>query len=187
MVDAFATVDDLGKILNREFTEQEKPWITTLLEAASTYLREDVIGQQVYPQSTVTFDAWPDAGWIEYPVHPVVSVSNVRANGADLDYARTDTGVRVYSTGPVSVTLTYGYATPPEGLKRWACVLVSQALVPLELKLGLTVGGLSSVAIDDFRAAFADGGEQTGMALSEANINRLRQQYASTVYVGGMR
>jgi hypothetical protein len=85
------------------------------------------------------------------------------------------------------VTFTFGYAVAPDGLKRWTCLLVSQALVPLELNLGLSVGGLSSVALDDFKVAFADGGEATGMSLSDRNVALLRRQYGTDVHVGGSR
>ena len=54
---------------------------------------------------------------------------------------------------------------------------MSQALIPLEAGLGLTVGGLSSVALDDFKAAFADAGELTGMTLSDRNIRLLRESF----------
>lgn len=190
MVDAFATYQDLEARLNRVFTVGEQEWITTLLEDASTYLREDVIGLQVYPQSTVTFTAYPVNGEIVLPQQPAQSVGAVTVDGAAVEYRLRD-GV-LYLSGvddddEVSVTFTFGYALPPDGLKRWACVLVSQALVPLELNLGLTVGGLSSVALDDFRAAFADGGAETGMTLSDRNIALIRRQYNSGVYVGGSR
>jgi hypothetical protein len=188
MVDAFATVDDLAARLNRTFSEGEEAWITTLLEDASTYLREDVIGLQVYPQSTAAFSAWPDgAGEIVLPQQPVISVDAVEQDGLDLDYVHRDGVIFVDTCEPVDITFTYGYAVAPEGLKRWTCVLVSQALVPLELNLGLTVGGLSSVAIDDFKAAFADGGESTGMSLSDRNIALIRRQYGNDVHIGGMR
>ena len=190
-MDAFATYEDLEARLNRVFTVDEQAWITTLLEDASTYLREDVIGLQVFPQSSVTFSVWPDAlGEVVLPQQPVVSVASVEQDGSAVEFTHRD-GV-LYLVGwdcdvPVDVTFTFGYATAPEGLKRWACVLVSQALVPLELNLGLTVGGLSSVALDDFRAAFADGGDQTGMTLTDRNIALIRRQFNPGVYVGGSR
>jgi hypothetical protein len=188
MVDAFATFDDLGTLLNREFTGDEQPWITSLLESASTYLREDVIGAQVFPQASATFTAWPDwAGEVVLPTSPVVSVDSVQRDSVDTAFTFEDGVLRVPGRGACDVMFTYGYANPPEGLKRWACVLVSQALMPLEMKLGLTVGGLSSVAIDDFRVAFADGGDGTGMTLSDANIQRLRDQYGSLSTVVGTR
>jgi hypothetical protein len=188
MVDAFATVDDLAARLNRTFSVEEEPWITTLLEDASTYLREDVIGLQVYPQSSATFSAWPDGtGAVVLPQQPVISVDAVELDGEAIDYELRDGVVYVAACTAIDITFTYGYAVAPEGLKRWACVLVSQALVPLELNLGLTVGGLSSVAIDDFKAAFADGGESTGMSLSDRNVALIRKQYGTDVHVGGMR
>lgn len=187
-MDAFATYQDLEGRLNRTFTVPEQAWITTLLEDASTYLREDVIGLQVYPQSSATFSAWPDgAGEIVLPQQPVITVDAVEQDSVALEYTHRDGILFVDACDPVDVTFTYGYAAAPEGLKRWACVLVSQALIPLELNLGLTVGGLSSVALDDFKAAFADGGEGTGMSLSDRNIALIRRQYGTDVHVGGMR
>ena len=186
-MDAFATYSDLEARLNRTFTVPERTWITTLLEDASTFLREDVIGLQVYPQSTATFTAWPSAGEVVLPQQPVQAVTSVKVGATTITYELRDGVVFVETDEQVTITFTYGYLLPPDGLKRWACVLVSQALVPLELNLGLTVGGLSSVALDDFKAAFADGGEGTGMSLSDRNIALIRRQYGTDVHVGGMR
>ena len=189
-MDAFATYSDLEARLNRVFSVEEQAWITTLLEDASTYLRDDVIGLQVYPQSEVTFSAWPSNGEVVLPQQPVISVDTVVQDSVAVDFTLRD-GVLFLGSHdcdlPVDVTFTFGYADAPESLKRWACVLVSQALVPVELGLGLTVGGLSSVALDDFKAAFADAGESTGIALSDRNIGLIRAQYNSGVYVGGSR
>ncbi|GAB3125916.1 hypothetical protein [Glaciibacter psychrotolerans] len=180
-MDAFATYDDLGKLLNRTFTVGvEAAWITTLLESASTYLREDVIGQQVYPQATSTFAAWPDTtGTVALPQFPVVSVASVTLGGAPIWFRWVDDRVETRQQERVEVTFTYGYALAPEGLKRWACVLVSQALQLLENELGLSIGGLSSVSIDDFKLAFANAGEDTGMTLSARNIALIRRQFST--------
>lgn len=186
-MDAFATYQDLQARLNRTFTVPEQSWITTLLQDASTYLREDVIGFQVFPQSSATFDAWPSNGEVVLPQQPAQSVASVTVGATAVDFEVRDGVVYVDTDDEVTITFTYGYAVAPEGLKRWTCVLVSQALVPLELNLGLTVGGLSSVALDDFKAAFADGGEGTGMSLSDRNIALIRRQYSTDVHVGGMR
>lgn len=182
MVDAFATVEDLELRLNRDFTAgAETDWITALLEDASTYLRDDVLGQQVFPQDTSTFRAWPDGGRVDIPQEPLISIDGVERDGvalvADSGYTRRDSTLWFTSDEPVDITFTYGFATAPESLKRWAMVLVSQVLIPLEQELGLTVGGLSSVAIDDFKAAFADAGEMTGITLSDRNIALLREQF----------
>lgn len=186
-MDAFATPDDLGKRLNRTFTEEEKAWVQTLLEDASTYLREDVIGAQVYPRASATFTAYPDAGEIEIPAMPLRSVDAVERNGHPIPYAVRDHVVTVAGDSPAEVTFTYGYDDPPAGLSRWAMVLASQAMLPVELKLGLTVGGLSSVQLDDFKVGFADAGESTGISLSDRNIGQIREQYRAGVYVGGTR
>lgn len=186
-MDAFATYSDLEKLLNRTFTSEERIWVTDLLENASAYLREDVIGQQVYPQSTVTFTAYPASGYIQLPQHPVASVTSVKRDDIDVSYSLRDNYLTVDGDEAVTITYTFGCATAPEGLKRWACVLVSQVLTTLELKLGISVGGLSSVSIDDFRISFANGGAETGMQLSDRNIKSLRAQYGTMVHVGGMR
>lgn len=181
MVDAFATYTQLGVLLNRTFTAPEQTWVTALLQSASTYLRDDVLGQQVYPQSTSTFRAWPDGGRVDIPQQPLISIGTVVRAGVtlvlDTDYSRRDSTLTFDSDDPVDITFTYGYATAPDSLARWAMVLVSQALIPLEAGLGLTVGGLSSIALDDFKAAFADAGDLTGITLSDRNIALIREQF----------
>ena len=188
-MDAFATADDLAGLLNRDFTNEEAAWVTTLLEAASTYLREDVIGQQVYPQATATFKAWPEStGDVVLPQQPVIDVTQVTVDGEPIDFRLVDERVEVGTLKQVAVTFTYGYETPPEGLKRWTCVLASQALQLLENQLGMSVGGLSSVAIDDFKVAFANAGEDTGITLSDRNIELIRRRYSrGDVHVVGSR
>lgn len=182
-MDAFATVADLELRLNRTFAAgAETLWITALLEDASTYLRDDVLGLQIYPQSQSTYTVWPDGGRVDLPQQPLISIDLVvDALGntlvEDTDYTRRDSTLSFNSDDPVTITFTYGYTTAPDSLIRWTCVLVSQALIPLEQNLGLTVGGLSSVAIDDFKAAFADAGENTGITLSDRNIALLRRQF----------
>lgn len=191
-MDAFATYSDLEDRLNRTFTTYERTWITTLLEDASTYLRDDVLGLQVFPQSSSTVVLWPEGGRVDIPNPPLISVDAVERDGAAVEYVQKESTLWVpiaYEDGsarlggrvekPVTVTFTYGYAGAPESLKRWACVLVSQALLPLEQNLGLTVGGLSSVAIDDFKVAFADAGELSGITLSDRNVALLREQFGA--------
>lgn len=181
-MDAFATADDLGKLLNRTFSNDEKPWIDELLESASTYLREDVIGYQVYPRSTATVTTWPDAdGIVPLPQHPVVSVDAVLRGGQPIPFRWNRGLLTVDGIDDVQVTFTYGASIAPEGLKRWACVIVSQTLSVLELQLGLTVGGLSSIQVDDFRVAFADAGAESGMQLHQRNVASIRRQYRGSI------
>jgi hypothetical protein len=184
---AFATYSDLSSRLNRVFTGQEEAWVNVLLEDASTYLRDDVIGQQVYPQTTSTFSTWATGGRIDLPQSPVVSVGAVTQDGVDVDFDRRDSAIYVVEDVETTVTFTFGFESAPESLMRWACVLVSQTLIPLELNLGLTVGGLSSVALDDFKASFADAGESTGMTLSPRNVELIRDRFSRGTTVVGMR
>jgi hypothetical protein len=184
---AFATYSDLSSRLNRVFTGQEEAWVTVLLEDASTYLRDDVIGQQVYPQTTSTFSTWATGGRIDLPQSPVVSVGAVTQAGVAVDFDRRDSAIYVVEDVETTVTFTFGFVSAPESLMRWACVLVSKTLIPLELNLGLTVGGLSSVALDDFKASFADAGESTGMTLSPRNVELIRDRFSRGTTVVGMR
>jgi hypothetical protein len=180
MVDAFATYQDLEARLNRAFSVDEQAWITTLLEDASTYLR-GVIGQTVYPATVSTFVGYPQAGRLDLPQYPVVAVTLVERDGAALvegtDYAYRPGYLVLDSDDPVEVTFSWGYTLPPDELKRLACVLVSQALVTLEAGIGITAGGLSSVALDDFKAAWADGGESSGMVLTRHAEASVKAQF----------
>lgn len=175
-MDAFAAVDDLAALLNREFTDAEEEWMLVLLESASTYLR-DVIGQQVYPQTLVEYTDWPTAGRVDLPQYPVVSVTSVERDSAPIDYEYRPGYILVDCDDPVDITYTFGYATAPDRLRDLACVLVSSALLTLEAQLGLTAGGLSSVALDDFKLAWADAGEQSGMSLPEIQKADLRRSF----------
>lgn len=177
MVDAFATYEDLGLLLNREFTTEEQPWITGLLESASTYLRSVADGNQIYPQDSATYTDYPDGGRCDLPQQPTISVDSVQRDSADIDYTYRPGYIMVDGDLPVDITFTYGYETPPAELTRLACVLVSAALLPLEQSLGLTAGGLSSVAIDDFKMAWADAGSASGMVLPPIQEAAVRRQY----------
>lgn len=173
---AFATADDLATRLNRVFTQEEEAWIDGLLADATAHL-QSVIGQQVYPTTTSTFVAYPSGGRVDLPQWPVVEVVSVERDGATIEHKYRPGFVMVAGDEPCDVTFTWGYATVPAELKRLACVLVSSALLPLENQLGLTAGGLSSVAIDDFKLAWADAGEQSGMTLTEHAEKAIRQQF----------
>lgn len=171
---AFATANDLGKLLKTTYEGATKTQVEELLEAASDHLRH-VIGQEVYPQATVTYTAYPTFGREELPQWPVVQVVSVKRGSADVNFKYRPGFILVGSDDPVDVTFTYGYPSVPAELKRLTCVLAAQALQMFETNGALTAGGFSSLGIDDFRAAFADGGAGTGIALTkhaEASICR---------------
>jgi hypothetical protein len=174
---AFATIEDLEKRLHRTFDVGEREWIEELLEDASEHLRTVVIGQQVFPRQQTTYTAYPDAGREDLPQWPVVSIDSVTRDDIEIPYRYRPGYIVVDGDEPADVTFTWGYATAPRELARVTCVLVSQTLLPLEAKLGLTVGGLSSAQIDDFRLAWANGGEGSGMTLPDRLADSLRQTY----------
>lgn len=172
----FAVAADLGTRMKRELTPDEVLWIDELLADATAYL-QDEIGQLIYPRETVTFTDWPSAGWVDLPQWPVVSVGGVERDGVAVEFEPRPGRVRVRDDRAVDVTFTYGYLTPPRSLTALCVALVSQQILLVEAGLGLSIGGLSSVALDDFKIAFADGGEGTGLTLPKVTLDGLRQKF----------
>ncbi|MBB4072050.1 hypothetical protein [Canibacter oris] len=180
---SFATYEDLEKRLGRVFEPSEREWISTLLEDAAEYLR-GVIGQRVWPPAAVTFTDVPTAGLVRLPQLPVASIESVTdATGKPVPYKQLPAAIRVKGTRPVTVSYRYGVMDPPRELIRLSCVLVSQTLVSLSHQLGLTSAGVSSIAIDDFRIAFANGGEQTGFTLTPHTIAAIQKQFGTTANI----
>ena len=171
---AFATLAEFETLTQRTFTNGEVERVEALLEAASDHLRS-VIGQQVFPRQTVTYTAYPSFGREDLPQWPVVSVGAVERDGVPVSFKYRPGFITVGSDEPCDVTFTFGVAEAPAELSRIVLALTSQALTVLEMGLGASVGGLSSIALDDFRAAFADGGAGTGIAMTahaEAAVRR---------------
>ena len=175
-MEAFTEVYYVATRLKRTFTGDESTWVEELIVDASAYLRS-VIGQTVYPVTTSTFTDWPDAGRVDLPQYPVVSVDAVERDDVSVSYTYRPGYVLVDGDDPVDITFTWGFALPPEILVSLTAVLVSQAILAVETGTGLTFGGLSSVALDDFKAAFADGGAGSGMVLPEPQQNLIRSQF----------
>lgn len=173
---AFATVADLESALKTSFDGDDRVQAESLLEAASDHLRF-VIGQQVFPRQTTTYTAYPSFGREDLPQWPVVSVGAVERDGQPVDFTYRPGYIMVGSDDPVEVTFTWGFADAPGELRRLAVVLAAQALQAFELTGGLTSGGLSSLSIDDFRAAFANGGEGSGVALTRHAERSIRQAF----------
>lgn len=176
----FASSEELGSRMKREFSSAEAEWIDGLLADATDYLRSE-IGQIVFPRQTATFREWPSAGWVDLPQWPVVSVDAVTRGGRDIRFEERPGRIRVGTDEPVEVTFTFGYSECPRTLVSMCCALVSQQLLLVEADLGLSIGGLSSVSLDDFKIAFADGGEGTGLTLPKLTLDGLRQKYGRGV------
>lgn len=162
---AFAAVADLEVLLKTTYVGEDSDQVEALLEAASDHLRF-VIGQDVYPLTLTTYTAYPTFGREDLPQWPVVHVESVQRDGADVPFTYRPGYIVVPGDEPVEVTFTWGVATPPAELKRLTLVLAAQALQMFETTGALSAGGLSSLAIDDFRAAFAEGGADTGISLT---------------------
>jgi hypothetical protein len=179
---AFATSDDLAVRLNRTFTSAEEEWVTALLEDAADYMR-GVMLSQVYPATQSTYTAYPVGGRVDLPQNFVQSVDAVERDGEAVEYTRRQDSVLVDCDEAVEVTFTYGLAAAPRDLIAMNCTLVSQMMQTVTLGLGLSGAGLSSVAIDDFRAGFADGGAGTGMSLTPHATNYLVSKYGRSAWV----
>lgn len=183
---AFALADDLATRLKRTFTGDEQSWVTELLEDAAEFLRGE-IGYQVYPSATATFTAYPSDGWVDLPQQPVSAVTSVQRDSADVDFDLRDGAIHLHCRGDaaVKVTFTFGYEAAPRDLIALNCALVAQQMLMVENQIGLTAGGLSSVALDDFKIAFADAGGMTGLALTDNNREYLRRAYGRAGFVVG--
>lgn len=173
---AFATVSDLETLLKTTYTGDDKTQVEALLDAASGHLRF-VIGQAVYPETTSTYTAYPSFGREDLPQWPVVSVGTVTRDGVAVPFTYRPGYIMVAGDDPVDVTFTWGLTAAPDELKRLTLVLAAQALQMFETTGALTAGGLSSLAIDDFRAAFADGGAETGISLTPHAERSIRRQF----------
>lgn len=182
---SFSTPDDLGTAMKRTFTEDEKAWVQTLLNQAADYMRELMQGAWVYPKRQSTFETWPVAGRVVLPQDFVRSVDRVERDGKPVRFTRFEDTLRVPSDDRLEVTFTYGLEEAPHLLVGLNNAIVSQQIMLVEAEIGLSVGGLSSLALDDFKIAFANAGELTGLALPEHTRKLLAQQYGRTGWVVG--
>jgi hypothetical protein len=173
---AFAEVADLEELLKTTYVGADRTQVEALLDAASDHLRF-VIGQDVFPVSTSTYTAYPTFGREDLPQWPVVSVDVVERDGSPVDFRYRPGFILVGSDDPVDVTFTWGFSTVPGELKRLALQLAAQALQMFEVTGGVSGGGLSSLSIDDFRAAFANGGETTGISLPKRVEQAIRNTF----------
>lgn len=187
-MEAFATFSDLATRLQRDFTPAEQGWVTALLQDAADFMR-GVMRNQVYPSQQSTYIAYPTAGWVRLPQSYVRSVDTVTQNSLPVLWVRSEDSIRVATNcnDPLTVTFTYGLGTPPSDLVGINCALAAQMMLTIEAGIGLTAGGLSSIAIDDYKAAFADGGIGTGLSLTPATKQYLEDHYGSTTWVVGNR
>jgi len=181
----FATVADLQDRLKKTFTGADVAWVQTLLNDASNHLRS-VLGWQVWPQATVTIRTKVNIGdFYRIPMQPTQSLGAVLVDGLAVTVKDFDGGIQFSNQGIADISFTAGYLNPPKVLVSWACVLAAQAMDAVT-KLGmLSSAGLSSVSIDDFKMAWANGGEGSGYVLPDRVVEQLREQFGTSAYVTG--
>lgn len=180
---AFATFSDLAGRLGTTYTTAQQLQVTLLLEDAATLMR-GVMRNQVYPSRSSTYVAYPVGGRVTLPQTFVRSVDSVvSAVGLAVVYTRRQDSLFVNTDSPVTVTFTYGLAAAPLDLVGINCALVGQVLLTINAGLGLNAGGLSSVAVDDFKASFADGGAGSGMVLTASTEQYLIDHYGQSAWV----
>lgn len=177
---SFSTPKALGEAMKRQFTGDETAWVQTLLDQAADYLRSLMQGAWVYPKRESTFVAYPSGGRVTLPQGYVRSIDRVERDGRPVSFTRFEDTVRIYDDAPVEVTFTYGLDEAPALLVGLNNAIVAQQIMLVEAEIGLSVGGLSSLALDDFKIAFADAGELTGLALPEHTRKLLAEQYGQT-------
>lgn len=181
-MDAFATSAQLATAMKRTFTDDEATWVTMLLQQAAGIMR-GVMHSQVYPSQQSMYRAYPIAGRVNLPQGFIRSIALVQRDGIDVRWERFEDTIQVYGNGPVDLTISYGLDTAPDDLIGINCALVSAPIMTVEAGIGLTAGGLSSIALDDFKAAWADGGASSGMVPSPFTQTYLENTYGTTGWV----
>lgn len=182
----FAEVTDLQTRTRTVYMGDDVQWVESLLDDASAHLR-DILGWQVFPAAQITYTTKVHAGvFNRLPIQPVVSLDSVTIPDTYFTYDQYDGGFESDTNGIATVTFTAGYSSPPPSLKSWCIVLAVQVIDAVK-KLGmLGPGGLSSVAIDDFKMVWTQNGETGGgYVLPAAVIEQLKTSFGTNVYVTG--
>lgn len=186
MATPFATLADLEKALKRSFTGADIAWANDLLAQASDHLREEVLGWQVYPPATGSYQTQIKCGcFYSLPSQPATLTQVLMLQDqttATVD--EFDGGFVPDKSGIARITFTFGYAAAPPILRSWTLVLAGQ-LVENITKLGLlTADGLSSVAIDDFKIVWQQQGAG-GFGIPAHAVEALQRSFGQPVAVTG--
>lgn len=181
----FAVVSDLTK---RGVTLQVTEAVALqILTDASDHLRS-VIGHRIYPQTTSTFDLYLAGGpqWVTMPVRPLISIGTVSMDGVAIsDLQRVGDSIKVCGPGKLTITATFGFATAPDDLVSWTCVIASQVLSTLSDLGALSAGEVASFGIDDYRKAFFKADVAGSFSLPKAITDRLAASYGGGFAVTG--
>jgi hypothetical protein len=187
---SFATVADLQARTKVTYSGADGDWAQTLLNDASEHLR-DILGWQVYPAAQVSYTTRLQAGTFHlFPQQPAALGSVAYRDTSGPTPASPDVfdgGFIPSKSGIATITFTAGFQAPPPSLVSWCCVLAAQ-VIDAVTKLGmLGNGGLSSVAIDDFKLVWSQSAENGlgGYTLPDRVVQQLRASYGTTAYVTG--
>jgi hypothetical protein len=181
---AFATYEDLGLRLKQDFSA-DHAWVDALLDDAAEFMRGNMNGNQVYPSSQSTYTAYPVEGRVTLPQTMVRSVDAVTSPDTSLpvSYVYRQGVVCLTYDDPVNIEFTYGLDAAPTDLININCALVSQQMLTVTANLGLNGAGLSSASIDDFKLAFANGGDGAGLSLTPSIQQYLERRYGTQAWV----
>lgn len=181
----FATATEVAAAMKRTFTTEETQWVEQRIEAATEYMRSNMGGVHIAPVATTTESVYPVSGEVALSQPYIRSIDAVTFQGAAIAYSRYQDTIRVanYRATELEVTYTHGLDKVPADLRDICIALVAGQIDNMENDLGISVGGLSSIALDDFKVAFADGGDKTGLYLSEHHIAYLQRKYGRSMWV----
>lgn len=191
---AFAAPSDLETRLGEPFDTSLIDQVQQLLEDASAHLRS-IIGQDVFPPATVSFDMWamPGDRDVPLPLAPVVSITSVTINATVVQASLIDgrlllaqpvvPPITALFCDPVAVSIVavVGVPTVPVELVSWCCVLASQALTAITELGALGSGEVTSLAIDDYRKGYGVGNGV--FSVPDKVADRLRSRYGGGSYV----
>lgn len=204
----FATPTDLAARLGRNLTDAEVLQAPEFLADASAALRAE-IGWQVYPATevTVTLPAVPrhregdrNVQWwtasVYLPGKPIQSITSVTVPVVDLGqfpdagpftipepwYSLIDGLLWLrWSAEHVTVTYEVGYATAPDDLKAWTCVIAADQLARASMNVYGAVP--ATVGVDDFKIGYSLQQQAGELPVPLRVLQRLRSTYGDTTFV----
>ena len=184
-MEPFATSQDVQTSMQRTFNDAESAAVDGWLVEASDYVRDVAGGEAIYPTTQHTYTTWVLQGRVKLPFRFLLTVDGVRdEEGNTVPYKRFEDRVIVgpaYEGWALEVTVTTGLAEAPTVLKSYVIGMVEKRMQLTEMGVGLQFGGLSSVALDDFKLAFADGGDKAGFPyLPDTAQHLIRTRYGQT-------
>lgn len=182
----FATSQQVETSMGRVFTVQEHAQVTGWLEEASDFVRDVAGGEAIYPRGQSTYTDWVLHGRIRVPFRFLVSVDAVTEDGEPVTYREFEN--RLLFTPDLEghklqLTVTTGLPTAPTLLRSYVIGMVEKRMTLTEMGVGVQFGGLSSVALEDFKVAFADGGDKAGfLSLPTHSTDLIRRRFGQTAW-----